>query len=122
MGLWLKYSHKNKSLSFPRFLDAQPYPIQSSFRRLQKRQTIEDGDENTAEIVESSTADDDEDAVDCTWRIHTEPGLYLLMTFHNLGAPFTVDCEGAFIEVERERNGFEARWCGNRLTTVRFVN
>ena len=49
----------------------------------------------------------------------TEPGLYLLVTFHNLSAPFTVDCEGAYIEVERERNGFEARWCGNRVTQVR---
>ena len=24
--------------------------------------------------------------------------------------------EGAYIEVERENNGFEARWCGNRVT------
>ena len=47
----------------------------------------------------------------------TEPGLYLLATFHNLSAPHTVDCEGAYIEVERENNGFEARWCGNRVTT-----
>ena len=42
--------------------------------------------------------------------------MYLLVTFHNLSAPFTVDCEGAYIEVERENNGFEARWCGNRVT------
>ena len=48
----------------------------------------------------------------------TEPGLYLLVTFHNLSAPFTVECEGAYIEVERENNGFEARWCGNRVTQV----
>ena len=48
----------------------------------------------------------------------TEPGLYLLVTFHNLSAPFTVECEGAYIEVERESNGFEARWCGNRVTQV----
>ena len=40
----------------------------------------------------------------------------MLVTFHNLSAPYTVDCEGAYIEVERERNGFEARWCGNRVT------
>ena len=38
------------------------------------------------------------------------------MTFHNLSAPYTVDCVGAYIEVEREKNGFEARWCGNRVT------
>ena len=48
----------------------------------------------------------------------TENGLYLLVTFHNLSAPYTVDCEGAYIEVERENNGFEARWCGNRVTKV----
>ena len=51
--------------------------------------------------------------------MQTEPGLYLLVTFHNLSAPFTVECEGAYIEVERESNGFEARWCGNRVTQVR---
>ena len=43
------------------------------------------------------------------------------MTFHNLSAPFTVDCEGAYIEVERENNGFEARWCGNRVTQVIII-
>ena len=31
--------------------------------------------------------------------IQTEKNLYLLVTFHNLSAPFTVDCEGAYIEV-----------------------
>ena len=50
--------------------------------------------------------------------LQTESDLYLLVTFHNLSAPFTVDCEGAYIEVEREKNGFEARWCGNRVTQV----
>ena len=34
-----------------------------------------------------------------------------------MSAPYTVECEGAYIEVERENNGFEARWCGNRVTT-----
>lgn len=43
----------------------------------------------------------------------------MLVTFHNLSAPYTVDCSGAYIEVERENNGFEARWCGNRVTQVR---
>ena len=42
----------------------------------------------------------------------------MLVTFHNLSAPFTVECEGAYIEVERENNGFDARWCGNRVTQV----
>ena len=51
------------------------------------------------------------------YYFQTESGLYLLATFHNLSAPYTVECEGAYIEVERENNGFEARWCGNRVTT-----
>ncbi|XP_066960061.1 serine-rich adhesin for platelets-like [Macrobrachium rosenbergii] len=51
----------------------------------------------------------------CEWNIRTEPGLYLLMTFHNLSAAYTVDCHGAYIEVERENNGYDARWCGNRV-------
>ena len=73
----------------------------------------------------------DDEPTNCTWTIQvcqplsyhiqtkllqTEKNLYLLVTFHNLSAPFTVDCEGAYIEVERENNGFEARWCGNRVT------
>ena len=33
-----------------------------------------------------------------------------------MSAPYTVECEGAYIEVERENNGFEARWCGNKIT------
>lgn len=37
------------------------------------------------------------------------------MTFHNLSAAYTVDCHGAYIEVERENNGYDARWCGNRV-------
>ena len=53
-----------------------------------------------------------------TYFFQTESDLYLLVTFHNLSAPFTVECEGAYIEVERENNGFEARWCGNRVTQV----
>ena len=32
--------------------------------------------------------------------IQTDPNLYLLVTFHNLSAPVTVKCEGAFIEVQ----------------------
>jgi len=51
-------------------------------------------------------------------NLQTEPGLYLLITFHNLSAPHTVDCTGAFIEIERENNGFEARWCGNKVGQV----
>jgi len=37
------------------------------------------------------------------------------MTLHNLSAPLSVDCTGAYIEVERENDGFEARWCGDRV-------
>ncbi|KAG7155863.1 hypothetical protein Hamer_G011994 [Homarus americanus] len=52
----------------------------------------------------------------CEWDIKTEQGLYLLMTFHNLSASYSVDCNGAYIEVERENNGYDARWCGNRVS------
>ncbi|XP_050730474.1 uncharacterized protein LOC127005582 isoform X2 [Eriocheir sinensis] len=52
----------------------------------------------------------------CEWNIKTEPGLYLLLTFHNLSAAYSVDCHGAYIEVERENNGYDARWCGNRVS------
>ena len=38
------------------------------------------------------------------------------MTFQNLSAPFTVDCVGAYVAIERENNGFEAKWCGNRVS------
>ena len=51
-----------------------------------------------------------------TYPLQTERNLYLLMTFQNLSAPFTVDCVGAFIAIERENNGFEAKWCGNRVS------
>jgi hypothetical protein len=97
-------------------------------------------------LKESRRKREAEEDVNCTWTIQvglegggvgtcllqTEKNLYLLVTFHNLSAPFTVDCEGAYIEVcldgsedrvnlcplqvERENNGFEARWCGNRVT------
>ena len=52
------------------------------------------------------------------FRLQTDPGLYLLITFHNLSAPHTVDCTGAFIEIERDNNGYEARWCGNKIGQV----
>ena len=45
----------------------------------------------------------------------TEDELHLLVTFHNLSAPYTVDCSGAYIEIERESNGFHARWCGSPI-------
>lgn len=82
-----------------RFIDTAPWPMRNALltEGRMKRQV-------------------EEDEVNCTWTIQTEKNLYLLVTFHNLSAPFTVDCEGAYIEVERENNGFEARWCGNRVT------
>ena len=47
----------------------------------------------------------------------TEEDLHLLVTFHNLSAPYTVDCSGAYIEIERQSNGFTARWCGSPIAT-----
>ncbi|XP_018022434.1 uncharacterized protein LOC108678499 [Hyalella azteca] len=51
----------------------------------------------------------------CEWNVKTEPGLFLLMHFQNLSAPYSVDCHGAYIEVERENDGYDARYCGNRV-------
>merc|ERR1712218_490047 len=77
----------------------------------------EEQSQTTLDASPSLDGDEKEDAaINCNWNIKTESDLYLLVTFHNLSAPFTVDCEGAYIEVERENNGFEARWCGNRVT------
>ena len=92
-----------------------------SKRNADESQSDEDTDSITTEIPEEVEATNppelSENSVDCSWNIKTEPGLYLLATFHNLSAPYTVDCQGAYIEVEREKNGFEARWCGKRVTT-----
>ncbi|KAF0313334.1 hypothetical protein FJT64_016122 [Amphibalanus amphitrite] len=84
-----------------RFLRSQPYPFVSSL---------------TGSGPEPRGARQPRAApLDCEWQIETEPHLYLLLTLHNLSAPLTVDCSGAYIEVERENDGFEARWCGDRV-------
>ena len=70
------------------------------------------------DYVEPSEADKNPDMFNCNWHINTEENMYLLVTFYNLSAPYTIECKGAYIEVERERNGFKARWCGNKMTTV----
>merc|ERR1712226_1696095 len=104
----------------------QPLPIREHFLLTREKREIEDevmknddySDDNLEELEEITTEQSSEHSqLDCSWNIKTEPGLYLLATFHNLSAPYTVDCEGAYIEVERENNGFEARWCGKRVTT-----
>lgn len=97
---------------FRDFIDGQPDPIKQHF--IFKRD-VQDSDED--EETTTTMPDAEADVVDCSWNIKTEPGLYLLATFHNLSAPYTLDCVGAYIEVERENNGFEARWCGSRVTT-----
>lgn len=102
----------------------QPYPVRQQFVVSRKKRQApaaaaaeEEAEEMTSEEETTTTLPEiDDAAVNCSWNIKTEQGLYLLVTFHNLSAPFTVECEGAFIEVERENNGFEARWCGNRVT------
>jgi len=111
-----------RSSRFREFVDSQPDPIRQHF--IVKREMVEDMEYNTEDItteqpqVEDTTLlIDGDNRLDCSWNIKTEPGLHLLATFHNLSAPYTVDCEGAYIEVERENNGFEARWCGKRVTT-----
>jgi len=82
-----------------RFIRSQPYPFLTALMHGWPR----------ARSVSARSA------VDCEWQIKTEPHLYLLVTLNNLSAPYTIDCDGAYIEVERERDGFEARWCGNRI-------
>jgi len=88
-----------------RYIEERPLPMRNAL--LKPRSLEQEQDRRRREA---------EQPVNCTWTIQTEKNLYLLVTFHNLSAPFTVDCEGAYIEVERENNGFEARWCGNRVT------
>ncbi|TRY69223.1 hypothetical protein TCAL_01395 [Tigriopus californicus] len=82
-------SIRRKEESFYRFINAQPLPIQRGIldpanRDQRSRRQL---DETSPPEKEISSTD---------------------------SAPFTVDCQGAYIEVERENNGFEARWCGNR--------
>jgi hypothetical protein len=36
-----------------------------------------------------------------------------------MSAPYTLDCAGAYVEIEREGNGFEARWCGKPIGEVK---
>merc|ERR1719350_613842 len=107
------------------FLNKQPLPIREHFLSTREKREIEDeamknddySDDNLEEQEEITTEQSSEHSqLDCSWRIKTETGLYLLATFQNLSAPYTVECEGAYIEVERENNGFEARWCGNKIT------
>ena len=114
--------------SIRRFLTTQPLPIRQFFTA--RRDPDPDSDPENEDssnrhrraILPDNDVDvvspDDDDVVSCDWNIRTDPNLYLLVTFHNLSAPTTVRCSGAYIEVEREANGYEARWCGNRLTTV----
>ncbi len=123
-----------------RFLKSQPLPIQKFFvggetpapppteeevggRSKRAAEEEEEGEEGENEVAAAEEEESqDESPFDCDWNIRTDPELYLLVTFHNLSAPTTVKCRGAYIEVEREGNGFEARWCGNRLTTVAHKN
>lgn len=127
-------SIRSRDRHFRRFLNAQPLPIKLGLLRQKKnkrQKRDEDAPVDNQNAVESPSEGDiadspglagdlnpvaPSDPINCNWNIQTEPGLYLLVTFHNLSAPFTVECEGAYIEVERESNGFEARWCGNRVT------
>merc|ERR1719431_300138 len=74
-----------------RYIEERPLPMRNAL--LKPRSLEQDQDRRRREA---------EEPVNCTWTIQTEKNLYLLVTFHNLSAPFTVDCEGAYIEVERE--------------------
>merc|ERR1711997_272878 len=109
-----------RSSRFRQFVDSQPDPIRQHFivkREVEYEYDAEDITTEQPEVEDTTLMLEGDNRLDCSWNIKTEPGLYLLATFHNLSAPYTVECEGAYIEVERENNGFEARWCGNRVTT-----
>lgn len=96
---------RSTDANFVSFLTSQSEPFQSAFLAPTSKRSSR-----------QLSGEEEDSAVNCNWNIKTEEDLYLLVTFHNLSAPFTVECDGAYIEVERENNGFDARWCGNRVT------
>ena len=118
---------------FLRFLRTQPMPLRRALspnfygrfsRQMHPQSDVEssheeEGDECDLHIKVSSDSPPHRLQLN-TDRIsqQTDPGLHLLLTFHNLSAPYTVDCAGAYVEIEREGNGFEARWCGNPIGQV----
>ncbi|CAL4137214.1 unnamed protein product, partial [Meganyctiphanes norvegica] len=95
---------------FFKYLNSLPYPMLKGFldqgsnqsNKSQSHSLVRREAENSKHVF-------------CEWNIKTDPGLFLLLTFHNLSASYTLDCHGAYIEVERENNGYDARWCGNRV-------
>jgi hypothetical protein len=97
-------SLRNPDEKLFKFLNSPPLPVQRAFL------------DPTMDVTRAKRSTQDDEGVNCTWSIETDKNLYLLVRFHNLSAPVTVKCEGAFIEVEREQHGYEARWCGNRVT------
>jgi len=98
-------SNSNIQEDLLRFIEVSPFPIRKAFLKQESQEE---------ELVRQRRLASE--PVNCTWTIQTERNLYLLMTFQNLSAPFTVDCVGAYIAIERENNGFEAKWCGNRVS------
>ncbi|XP_071549744.1 uncharacterized protein [Panulirus ornatus] len=98
---------------FFKYLNSLPYALLRKFLDPSNATELDDADLGRAK--RSSAGSRSGRQILCEWNVKTEPGLYLLMTFHNLSAPYTVDCHGAYIEVERENNGYDARWCGNRV-------
>ncbi|KAF2367374.1 CUB domain [Trinorchestia longiramus] len=91
---------------FFKYLNSLPVPLLRDF--------LEPSPSERAVRMRRSTLESS-DQIYCEWNIKTEPGLFLLMHFQNLSAPYSVDCQGAYIEVERENNGYDARYCGNRV-------
>ncbi|XP_046452590.1 uncharacterized protein LOC124200411 isoform X2 [Daphnia pulex] len=96
------------SPAFRQFLRSQPLPIRRAL-------SPNFSGRFSRQMVPSNSGQEEEDGEECDLHIKTDPGLHLLLTFHNMSAPYTLDCAGAYVEIEREGNGFEARWCGKPI-------
>ncbi|KAI9554667.1 hypothetical protein GHT06_019940 [Daphnia sinensis] len=105
------------SPAFRQFLRSQPLPLRRALSPNFSGRFSRQMASSESEIREDAQSLEEE----CDLHIKTDPGLHLLLTFHNMSAPYTLDCAGAYVEIEREGNGFEARWCGKPIGQQRGV-
>ncbi|XP_057375613.1 uncharacterized protein LOC130696548 isoform X2 [Daphnia carinata] len=99
------------SPAFRQFLRSQPLPLRRALSPNFSGRFSRQMASSEPEIRDDAQSPEEE----CDLHIKTDPGLHLLLTFHNMSAPYTLDCAGAYVEIEREGNGFEARWCGKPI-------
>ncbi|XP_032786131.2 uncharacterized protein LOC116923726 isoform X1 [Daphnia magna] len=105
------------SPAFRQFLRSQPLPLRRALSPNFSGRFSRQMASSESEIRDDAQSPEQE----CDLHIKTDPGLHLLLTFHNMSAPYTLDCAGAYVEIEREGNGFEARWCGKPIGQQRGV-